>query len=131
VEPNGTRFLSLTAITTLEYNPETKEYELVTHNLNDPREDSITLLKRAQQHFFARREGESVEQMVARQRETMALTLAVQTQNEVNTAVQLGIVQKVDYQATFGNNKVYVSSKDENLINLDTNDLNSLQIQTL
>ena len=131
VEPNGTRFLSLTAITTYEYDSKEKKYKLVTHNLNDPRESSVNLLKRAQEHFFARREGETVQQMIARQRETMALTLAVQTQNEVNTAVQLGIVQKTNYSAKFGKNDVKVSDKDTNLMNLDTKDLNALQIQAL
>jgi len=61
----------------------------------------------------------------------MALTLAVQTQNEVNTAVQLGIVQKTNYSAKFGKNDVKVSDKDTNLMNLDTKDLNALQIQAL
>ena len=131
VEPNGTRFLSLTAITTYEYDSKEKKYKLVTHNLNDPRESSVNLLKRAQQHFFAQREGETVEQMIARQRETMALTLAVQTQNEVNTASQLGIVQKVNYSAKFGKNEVKISEKDVNLMNLDTKDLNALQVQAL
>jgi len=56
----------------------------------------------------------------------MALTLAVQTQNEVNTAVQLGIVQKTNYSAKFGKNDVKVSDKDTNLMNLDTKDLNAL-----
>jgi len=77
VEPNGTRFLSLTKVVTYDYNPETKKYELNTHNLNDPREDSVTLLKRAQDVFFARRDGETAEQMIARQRESIALTLAI------------------------------------------------------
>ena len=131
IEPNGTRFLSLTAVTTYDYDSKEKKFKLTTHNLNDPREDSITLLKRAQKHFFARREGESIEQMIARQRETMALTLAVQTQNEVNTAVQLGIVQKTNYSAKFGKNDVKVSDKDINLMNLDTKDLNALQVQAL
>lgn len=131
VEPNGTRFLSLTAVTTYEYDSKEKKYKLVTHNLNDPRESSVNLLKRAQKHFFARREGESMEQMIARQRETMALTLAVQTQNEVNTAVQLGIVQKTSYSANFGSKEAKVSDKDTNLMNLDSKDLNILQIQAL
>ncbi|MEE3414071.1 MAG: hypothetical protein VZR53_01725 [Prevotella sp.] len=66
VEPNGTRFLSLTKIVTNEYDDKTKKYRLVTYNLNDPRESSVTLLKRAQDAFFARREGESTEDMIAR-----------------------------------------------------------------
>jgi hypothetical protein len=127
VEPNGTRFLSLTALTTLEYDSKEKKYKLVTHNLNDPRESSVTLLKRAQDLFFARREGETVEQMIERQRETMALTLAVQTQNEVNTAISLGIVNRVTHTAKFGNKEVSISENDENtLMNLDSKDLNSL-----
>jgi hypothetical protein len=66
VEPNGTRFLSMTAVTTYEYDSKEKKYKLVTHNLNDPRESSVNLLKRAQELFFARREGETAEQMIAR-----------------------------------------------------------------
>lgn len=131
IEPNGTRFLSLTAVTTYDYNKSKNKWELNTHNLNDPREDSVTLLQRAIDNFFGRRNGESVEDMIKRQRETMALTLAVQTQNEVNTAVSLGLVQKIDYSAKFGNNVVKVSSEDTNLINLDSKDLNTLQVQAL
>jgi hypothetical protein len=66
VEPNGTRFLSLTKVITNEYDDKAHKYKLVTHNLNDPREDSKTLLKRAQDVFFARRDGETIEDMITR-----------------------------------------------------------------
>lgn len=131
IEPNGTRFLSLTKVVTNEYDPKTQSYKLVEHNLNDPRESSTTLLQRAQDVFFARREGESIEQMIERQREAMALTLAIQTQNEVNTAVDLGIVQKKQYQAQFGSRTVVMSRDDISLLNLDTKDLNASQVQAL
>ena len=131
IEPNGTRFLSLTKVVTNEYDPKTQSYKLVEHNLNDPRESSVTLLQRAQDVFFARRDGETVEQMIERQREAMALTLAIQTQNEINTAVDLGIVQKKQYQAVFGNRTVTVSKDEKSLLNLDTKDLNASQVQAL
>lgn len=131
VEPNGTRFLSLTKIVTYDYNPETKKYELNTHNLNDPRESSVTLLKRAQDVFFARRDGETAEQMIARQRESIALTLAIQTKHEVETAVELGLVQRVGYSAKFGDKTVTVNSTDNVLTNLDTKDLNINQIRAV
>jgi hypothetical protein len=92
VEPNGTRFLSLTKIVVNEYNSEKKKYENKTYNLNDPRESSYNLLKLANDKFFARRDGETDEQMLERQRETMALTLGIQTINGIKAAESIGIV---------------------------------------
>ena len=131
IEPNGTRFLSLTKIVTNEYDEKAHKYKLVTYNLNDPREKSVDLLKRAQDVFFARREGESIEDMVTRQRETMALTLAIQTQHEVNTAVELGIVNRITYSGKFGDKTNVISSKDESIQNLDSKNLNVAQIKAL
>jgi hypothetical protein len=75
IEPNGTRFLSLTSITVKEYNPKTKKNELVTYNLNDPRERSVDLLKLANEKFF-NIPGLSREELLEKQKEILSLTLA-------------------------------------------------------
>ena len=132
VEPNGTRFLSLTKIVVNEYNSKTKKYEQNTYVLNDPRESSVNLLKLANDKFFAKREGETNEQMIERQRETMALTLAIQTTNGVKAAQSLGIIQRIGYQTKVGDRTFVVSDQDEtSLLNLDTKDLNSDQIDAV
>lgn len=66
VEPNGTRFLSLTKVVTYEKDKNDGKYKLVTHNLNDPRESSVTLLQRALDVFFAHRDGETIDDMIKR-----------------------------------------------------------------
>lgn len=131
VEPNGTRFLSLTKLVVNEYNKKTGKFELNTYNLNDPRESSANLLKLANEKFFAKREGETDEQMLARQRETMALTLAIQTQNGIDAAVNLGIVQRIGYQFKSENKVKQHSESDRSLMNLDSKDLNAKQIDAL
>ncbi|MEE3414072.1 MAG: hypothetical protein VZR53_01730 [Prevotella sp.] len=45
----------------------------------------------------------------------MALTLAIQTQHEVNTAVELGIVDKVTYSGKFGSKTLTVSKDDTSI----------------
>lgn len=118
VEPNGTRFLSLTKIACHEFDKESKKWKVNVYNLNDPRMSSVDALKLANKKFFARRDGETVEQMIARQRETMALTLGIQTKHEVDTAINLGIVSRSS------------DIKDE-LLNIDTRDLDESQIEAL
>jgi hypothetical protein len=54
----------------------------------------------------------------------MALTLAIQTQHEVNTAAELGIVEKVSYSGKFGNKTLTISREDESIQNLDSKNLN-------
>jgi hypothetical protein len=68
VEPNGTRFLSLTKIVCKEIVD--GKVKLVTYNLNDPRKSSTDLLKLANEKFF----NKSIEE----QKEIMALTLGIQ-----------------------------------------------------
>ena len=131
VEPNGTRFLSLTKIVVNEYNSEKKKYENKTYNLNDPRESSYNLLKLANDKFFARRDGETDEQMLERQRETMALTLGIQTINAIKAAESIGIVQRVSYQTKVGDRTLTINASDESLFNLDSKDLNNDQIEAL
>lgn len=131
VEPNGTRFLSLTKLVVNEYDSETKKYKLNTYNLNDPRESSVNLLKLANEKFFARREGETNEQMIERQRETMALTLAIQTDNGIIAAENLGIIQRTGYQTKVGDRTLTISANEHSLLNLDSKDLNAKQIDAL
>jgi len=50
--------------------------------------------------------------------------LAIQTQHEVNTAVDLGIVKRISYSAKFGEKNVTISNTDQSLQNLESKDLN-------
>jgi len=67
IEPNGTRFLSLTKIVVKEN--EGGKIVLKEYNLNDPNVSSVDLLKLANEKFF----NKSIEE----QKEIMALTLAI------------------------------------------------------
>jgi K+/H+ antiporter YhaU regulatory subunit KhtT len=91
----------------------------------------VTLLKRAQDVFFARRDGETIDDMIKRQRETMALTLAIQTQHEVKVANDLGIVDRISYSGKFGSKVQTVSKDDDGIQNLDTKNLNMTQVKAL
>lgn len=73
IEPNGTRFLSLTKIAVKELVG--KEWVVKEYNLNDPNKSSVELLSLANEKFFSK----SLEE----QREIMALTLAIQNRHEV------------------------------------------------
>ena len=124
IEPNGTRFLSLTKIVIKEYDKAGKKYKLVTYNLNDPRMSSVDCLKLANEHFFSK--------SLQDQADIMALTLAIQNRHEVETAVQLGIVDRVSYsQEIDGKTTWKVSSKSNSLMNLDTKQLNLQQVKAL
>ena len=70
VEPNGTRFLSLTEVVQLD--KETGEPmldedgNLKTINLNDPTKSSVDMLKLANEWLFEKRDGETDEQFLER-----------------------------------------------------------------
>ena len=90
VEPNGTRFLSLTELYVNEGG------KLVHYNLNDPNVSSNDLLKLANEKFFNLRdedwydrsgnrltEIEANARRIERQKETLAYTLALQNYKTV------------------------------------------------
>lgn len=125
IEPNGTRFLSLTKIVVKEV--ENGKSVLKEYNLNDPNKSSVELLKLANDKLF----NKSIEE----QREIMALTLAIQNRHEVQTAIDLGIVERVDVKGTWKSNGKEVSniiySEDKNFMNLETKHMNEQQISAL
>ena len=122
VEPNGTRFLSLTKIAVVE------DGKLNIYNLNNPNESSKRMLELANEKFFSK----SLEE----RKEIMGLTLAIQSMNEVDTAIDLGIVKRVDRtgQWTDKDGKAggfSISSSERSIMNLETTQLNESQIETL
>lgn len=136
VEPNGTRFLSLTEVVQLD--KETgepmldKDGNLKTINLNDPTKSSEEMLKLANEWLFEKRDGETDEQFLERQRKTMAYTLNIQYQLEVQNAIDLGLVTRrnVDeYDLQTKQNKTLISIESQNFSNLDTHMFNQTQIE--
>lgn len=101
VEPNGTRFWSLTKLVV----PEVKNGKtvLTEYNLNDPNKTSEDLLKLANEQFF-NIPGLSPEQLLNRQRQIMALTLSIQNKLEVEQAIDLGIVTTEEFEGSWVNN---------------------------
>lgn len=61
----------------------------------------------------------------------MAFTLAIQTNNEVKVANDLGIVDRISYSGKFGSKTQTVSQSDEGIQNLDTKNLNMSQVNAL
>ena len=129
VEPNGTRFLSLTEIVVLQNG------EFVPINLNNPKEDSVTLLRKANENFF--------NKSLKDKRDIMAYTLHFsQTMLAVQDAVDQGIVTRETVSATWnvkdkqGNNTGEVKSPkyeadSSSLFNLQTEQLNEDQITAI
>jgi hypothetical protein len=115
VEPNGTRFLSLTKIVCKEkVNGKTV---LRTYNLNDPNVSSTELLKLANEHFF----NKSLEE----QKDIIALTLATQAMNEIDTAIDLGLVNREDRKSKWKNKQgveinANVSKEERSMMNLNS-----------
>lgn len=87
IEPNGTRFLSLTNIRKFEVDKDGKQ-RIVTINLNDPTKSSSELLELANKEFF----DKSLEE----KQQIMALTLGVQYNLEIEEALKLGIIERQD-----------------------------------
>lgn len=125
IEPNGTRFLSLTKIVVKER--ENGKLILKEYNLNDPNVSSTDLLKLANDKLFSK--------TIEEQREIMALTLAIQNRHEVQTAIDLGIVERQDVEGTWKDNGVDVSNKisatSKSFMNLQTKHMNEAQISAL
>lgn len=136
VEPNGTRFLSLTEIVQLD--KETgepmldKDGNLKTINLNNPIKSSKDMLKLANEWLFEKREGETDEQFLERQRKTMAYTLNIQYQLEVQNAIDLGLVTRRninEYNLQTKQDKILISEESQSFSNLDTHMFNQNQIE--
>ena len=136
VEPNGTRFLSLTEVVQLDKKTGEpmldEDGNLKTINLNDPTKSSEEMLKLANEWLFEKRDGETDEQFLERQRKTMAYTLNIQYQLEVQNAIDLGLVTRrnVDeYDLQTKQNKTLISIESQNFSNLDTHMFNQNQIE--
>lgn len=136
VEPNGTRFLSLTEIVQLDKNNHpmfNDDGTFKTINLNDPTESSKKMLELANEYLFEKRQGETDEQFLERQRLTMAYTLNIQYRLEVQNAIDLGLVSRQDIGEYNSITKKYDTkiSKDlkYSMSNLDTHMLNQDQVQ--
>lgn len=136
VEPNGTRFLSLTEIVQLDKNNHpmfNDDGTFKTINLNDPTGSSKKMLKLANEYLFEKRQGETDEQFLERQRLTMAYTLNIQYRLEVQNAIDLGLVSRQDIGEYNSTTKKYDTkiSKDlkYSMSNLDTHMLNQDQVQ--
>ena len=138
VEPNGTRFLSLTEIVQLDKKTGEpmldEDGNLKTINLNDPIESSKDMLKLANEWLFEKRDGETDEQFLERQRKTMAYTLNIQYQLEIQNAIDLGLITRrnVDeYNLQTKQNNTLVSEESQNFSNLDTHMFNQNQIENI
>lgn len=132
IEPNGTRFLSLTKIvckeTVVDESTGKSKLILKEYNLNDPNVSSVDLLKLANEKFF----NKSIEE----QKEIMALTLAIQNRHEVETAINLGIVErqvvKGDWKTKAGAEVSHEIKADaKSFMNLQTKHMNESQISAL
>ena len=122
VEPNGTRFLQLTKVYVEENG------KLVGKNLNDPKKSSKDMLAEADKYFF--------NLDINKQRRIMGLTLAVQAENEIKKAVDLGLVEHYDLNKSWKTSSgeevnVKFSASENTLWNLRSSHLNRLQINAV
>lgn len=126
IEPNGTRFLSLTEIKVLKTDQNGKQY-LATINFNDPRMSSTDLLKLAYDEFFSK--------SLAEKQQIMAYTLGTQYNLEVEKAIELGIIERQEITEPDGKNgsKTLPNCKkeDKSLLNLKNIHLDNNQIQAV
>ncbi len=123
VEPNGTRFWHLCSLTLPVYENE-KLVGTKVVNLNDPRKKSAELVELAKENFFNK---PAAEQMLI-----MALTLWEQNKAEVQKAVDLGIIKRIDVGYQQGSvSEQYAKSTDDVLTNLDNVHLDENQIAAL
>lgn len=126
IEPNGTRFLSLTEIKVLKTDEKGKQY-LATINFNDPRKSSTDLLKLAYDEFFSK--------SLAEKQQIMAYTLGTQYNLEVEKAIELGIIERQEITEPDGKDgsKTLPNCKkeDKSLLNLKNIHLDNNQIQAV
>ena len=126
IEPNGTRFLSLTEIKVLKTDQNGKQH-LVPINFNDPRTSSTDLLKLAYDEFFSK--------SLAEKQQIMAYTLGTQYKLEVEKAIELGIIerQEITEPNEKGGSKTLPNCKkeDKSLLNLKNVHLDNNQIQAV
>lgn len=126
IEPNGTRFLSLTEIKVLKTDKTGKQY-LATINFNDPRKSSTELLKLAYDEFFSK--------SLAEKQQIMAYTLGSQYNLEVEKAIKLGIIERQAITEPDGKDGVKhlpnCRKEDKSLLNLKNIHLDNSQIQAV
>ena len=125
MEPNGTRFLSLTELRVPALdnngNPTIK-----TISLNDTRKSSIEMLKLANDEFF--------NKPLAERQQIMALTLSFQYQEEVKKALELGIIERKPISVNRNGKEEYLPGTDpsaESLLNLSNINLDNAQIDAV
>ena len=125
VEPNGTRFLSLTELRVLR-NDKDKDGNQIQKidviNLNNPNISSVELLKLANEQFF----NKTLEE----KREIMALTLESQLDVEIDKALSLGLIERKDWNRGDGTIGAYANDTLSKL-NLTNIHLNNKQIQAV
>lgn len=130
IEPNGTRFLTLTQVVT----GFDKDGKPIVVNLNNPNKSSVELLKLANDTLFEQKDGETPQQFLDRQRNIMAYTLHIQQVQAVKKAEKLGIIEHSDL--TMSNAKgeqTVIRSKDDksSFLNITSSHLNNQQIEAL
>ena len=122
VEPNGTRFLTLSSITVPVYDEKGKIVDTRVVNINDPRYNSQAMVDLANKEFFQKSREE--------RRTIMALTLWRSNIDAVKKMESLGIVER--FTAKDGDNAYLADSSDKNSlhniqnIHLDENQINAL-----
>lgn len=125
VEPNGTRFLSLTELRVFRNDKDKNGNQIQkidTINLNNPNISSVDLLKLANEQFF----NKTLEE----KREIMALTLESQLDAEIDKAQSLGLIKRKDWDKGDGTIGAYANDTLSKL-NLTNVHLNNKQIQTV
>lgn len=128
VEPNGTRFLSLTELRVFRNDKDKNGNQIQkidTINLNNPNNpniSSVDLLKLANEQFF----NKTLEE----KREIMALTLESQLDAEIDKAQSLGLIKRKDWDKGDGTIGAYANDTLSKL-NLTNVHLNNKQIQTV
>ena len=109
VEPNGTRFLTLSQLTIPVYNSKGRLVDTRTVNLNDPRKKSAELVELAKKEFF----GKSKEE----QRNIMALTLWGNNKKAVKKFEDLGIVSRFSLTEEVNGKLEYLADSNSNSLN--------------
>ncbi len=109
VEPNGTRFLTLSQLTVPVYDSRGKLVDTRTVNLNDPRKKSAELVELAKKEFF----GKSKEE----QRNIMALTLWGNNKKAVKKFEDLGVVSRFSLKEEVNGKLEYLADRYANSLN--------------
>lgn len=116
VEPNGTRFLSLTQVVVREGD------SIRTENLNDPSKSSKDMLEKANKLFF--------DKPLEEQREIMALTLYIQNNEAIKELEKHNLIERTDIK-WMNNAPLIPATKKAGLLNITTTHFDERQIEAL